>query len=114
MTTFSKPLPNKTTYKLDLEETKLIDQEGRLSVLEFDKFFLVNVYVPNSKRKLVRLEERINIWDKNFRDFLSNLKKQKTTIVVGDLNVSHKEIDLKKPKVNKKNPGFTQEERDSF
>jgi exodeoxyribonuclease-3 len=86
------------------------DQEGRVITLEFAAFYLVNVYTPNSKRELERLEYRMR-WEDNFRDYLISLDKKKPVIVCGDLNVAHQEIDLKNPKTNRRNAGFTDEER---
>ena len=90
------------------------DNEGRVITLEFNEYFLVNVYTPNSKRDLSRLDYRYNEWDKDFLTFLKKLEKKKPVIFCGDLNVAHKEIDLRNPKTNKKNAGFTVEERESF
>lgn len=76
---------------------KKFDQEGRSVILEYEDFYLVNVYVPNSKRKLLRLKERVGEWDVLLREKLVELSKSKAVILVGDLNVAHKEIDLKDP-----------------
>eukprot|EP00092_Neocalanus_flemingeri_P007158 GFUD01007733.1.p1 GENE.GFUD01007733.1~~GFUD01007733.1.p1 ORF type:complete len:320 (-),score=105.40 GFUD01007733.1:142-1101(-) len=89
------------------------NSEGRMITAEFDTFYLVNVYVPNSGRGLVTLGKRMD-WDPRLREHVVALDKVKPVIICGDLNVAHKEIDLKNPKSNKKNAGFTQEERDSF
>ena len=86
------------------------DTEGRIITAEFDDFFLVNVYTPNAKRELERLGYRME-WEDDFRHFLKQLKAQKPVIVCGDLNVAHAEIDLKNPKQNRRNAGFTDEER---
>jgi len=86
------------------------DQEGRVLTLEFDRFFLVNVYTPNSQDKLARLGYRME-WEDAFRDYLKGLDENKPVIVCGDLNVAHREIDLKNPSSNRKNAGFTDEER---
>ena len=86
------------------------DNEGRVITLEYDKYYLVTVYTPNSKRTLERLEDRQDFEDE-FRDYLLGLKAKKSVIMCGDLNVAHKEIDLTNPKTNKKNAGFTIEER---
>lgn len=86
------------------------DKEGRIICAEFESFYLVNVYTPNSQRELTRLEYRME-WEDDFRVYLKNLEKFKPVIVCGDLNVAHKEIDLKNPKTNRKNAGFTDEER---
>ncbi|MGL4534031.1 MAG: exodeoxyribonuclease III [Fusobacteriaceae bacterium] len=104
---FTKHKPLSVTYDLGIEEH---DKEGRVITLEYEKFFLVNVYTPNSGEALKRLEYRIS-WEKEFRNYLLKLKKQKPVIVCGDLNVAHEEIDLKNPKSNKKNAGFTEQER---
>ena len=90
------------------------DNEGRVITLEFNEYFLVNVYTPNSKRDLSRLDYRYNEWDKDFLIYLKTLEKKKPVIFCGDLNVAHKEIDLRNPKTNKKNAGFTPEEREGF
>lgn len=86
------------------------DTEGRIITAEFDDFFLVNVYTPNAKRELERLSYRME-WEDDFRHFLKQLESQKPVIVCGDLNVAHAEIDLKNPKQNRRNAGFTDEER---
>lgn len=91
----------------------LYNDEGRVITLEYDKFYLVNVYVPNSKEGLLRLDYRMEFED-NFREYLNSLKNKKNVILCGDLNVAHKEIDIKNPKTNLRNPGFTIEERDKF
>lgn len=89
------------------------DNEGRVVTLEFKDFFLVNVYTPNSQRELARLEYRME-WEDDFKSYLKVLETAKPVIICGDLNVAHKEIDLKNPKQNTKNAGFTKEERDKF
>ena len=89
------------------------DQEGRVIALEYDSFFLTNVYAPNSQRGLTRLDYRM-VWDDDFRSFVTELGKEKPVIICGDLNVAHKEIDLKNPDTNRKNAGFTDEEREKF
>jgi len=81
--------------------------------LEFEKFYLVNVYTPNSKRELLRLPYRM-VWDKDFRNHMKQLEKKKPVIICGDLNVAHKEIDLRNPNSNHFNPGFTDEEREAL
>ncbi|MDE6206346.1 MAG: exodeoxyribonuclease III [Muribaculaceae bacterium] len=86
------------------------DHEGRVVTLEYDKFFLVNVYTPNSQDELARLDYRMD-WEAAFREYLLGLDKRKPVIVCGDMNVAHKEIDLANPKTNRRNPGFTDEER---
>ena len=89
------------------------NDEGRVITLEYKKFFLVNVYVPNSGNELKRLDYRMN-FDKDFNIYLNNLRKEKNVIICGDLNVAHQPIDLKNPKTNTKNAGFTLEERTGF
>lgn len=107
---FSKIEPLSVSYGLGIEEH---DKEGRVITLEYDKFYLVNVYTPNSKRELERLEYRMK-WEDDFRNYLLKLDEKKNVIMCGDLNVAHKEIDLKNPKTNKKNAGFTDEEREKM
>lgn len=87
--------------------------EGRVITAEYEQFILVNVYVPNSKRGLLRLDYRMQ-WDKDFLTYLKELEQKKPVIICGDLNVAHKEIDLKNPRSNRRNPGFTDEERKGF
>lgn len=89
------------------------DSEGRVLVLEYDKFFLVNVYVPNSQSELARLDYRME-WEEAFCKFVCELDAEKPVIICGDMNVAHKEIDLKNPKTNRRNAGFTDEERSCF
>lgn len=89
------------------------DDEGRTITLEYDTFYLVTVYTPNSQRGLARLDYRMT-WDDAFRTYLLSLNEKKPVIVCGDLNVAHKEIDLANPSTNRKNAGFTDEERDKF
>jgi len=108
---FSKIEPKSVLYDLGIEKH---DQEGRVLTLEFEKFYLVNVYTPNSKRGLERLEYRQKEWDKDFLKFVKKLEKKKPVVFCGDLNVAHKEIDLARPKDNKRNAGFTDEEREGF
>lgn len=107
---FSKIKPQKVTYGIGIEEH---DQEGRVITLEFDKFYMVNCYTPNSKRELERLEYRV-IWEKSFREYLKELNKNKPVILCGDLNVAHNEIDLKNPSTNRHSAGFTDEEREQM
>ena len=104
---FTKKEPLSVRYGLGIEEH---DQEGRVITLEFEDFFLVNVYTPNSKDGLLRLDYRMT-WEEAFRAHLNKLDESKPVIVCGDMNVAHQEIDLKNPKTNHKNPGFTDEER---
>ena len=107
---FSRIEPLNVTYGLGIEEH---DHEGRVITLEFPEMFLVTVYTPNSKRELERLEYRME-WEDAFRDYLCKLDAQKPVVVCGDLNVAHQEIDLKNPKTNHHNAGFTDEERGKF
>lgn len=107
---FSKIKPINVTYGIGIEEH---DKEGRVITIEFDKFFLVNCYTPNSKRELERLAYR-KIWEDEFRNYLIKLDKVKPVILCGDLNVAHKEIDLKNPSTNHHNAGFTDEEREKM
>ncbi len=90
------------------------DTEGRVLTAEFEDYFLVTVYTPNSQRELARLDYRENEWDKTFLKFVRKLEKKKPVVFCGDLNVSHKEIDLANPKSNRRNAGFTDEERAGF
>ena len=89
------------------------DKEGRVLTLEYNEFYLVNVYSPNSKRELERLDYRV-IWENEFRKYLKNLEKNKPVILCGDLNVAHKELDVKNDKTNRNSAGFTDEERREF
>ncbi|MGL6114889.1 exodeoxyribonuclease III [Cetobacterium sp. SF1] len=107
---FTKIKPISVAYGLGIDEH---DQEGRVITLEFDEFYLVNVYTPNSQTELARLGYRMT-WDDEFRNYLVKLNEKKGVIVCGDLNVAHTEIDLKNPKPNVKNAGFTPEERSKF
>ena len=107
---FTKLRPNAATYGIGIEEH---DKEGRVITLEFDNFFMVNCYTPNSKRELERLDYRM-IWEDEFRKYLLKLNEIKPVIVCGDLNVAHEEIDLKNPKANRRNAGFTDEERNKM
>lgn len=90
-----------------------LDNEGRVVTLEYDNFYLVTCYTPNAQRELARLDHRMK-WDEAFRDFLKALDEKKPVIICGDLNVAHQEIDLKNPKSNRGNAGFSDEERESF
>ena len=107
---FTKHHPLNVTYGLGIEEH---DHEGRLITLEMEDFFLVTVYTPNSQDELRRLDYRMT-WDNDFRDYLTALDRKKPVVVCGDMNVAHKEIDLKNPKTNRKNAGFTDEEREKM
>ena len=108
---FSKIQPMKESYGLGIEKH---DNEGRVITLEFKSYFLVTVYTPNSKRDLSRLDYRSKEWDLDFLKYLKKLDKIKPVVFCGDLNVAHQEIDLKNPKNNHKNAGFTDEERTGF
>ena len=107
---FSKQAPLNVTYGLGIEEH---DKEGRVITAEYENFYLVTVYTPNSQRELARLDYRMQ-WEDVFRTYLLELDKTKPVIVCGDLNVAAEEIDLKNPKTNRKNAGFTDEERAKF
>ena len=104
---YSKEKPLNVFYGMNKEEH---DQEGRLITLEFENYYVITCYTPNSQNELKRLSYRMK-WEDDFRNYLLNLKKNKPVIVTGDMNVAHKEIDLKNPKTNRKNAGFTDEER---
>lgn len=107
---FTKRKPLSVNYGIQIEEH---DNEGRVITLEFEDFYFVTVYTPNSQSELKRLEYRMR-WEEDFKTYLLKLENIKPVIVCGDLNVAHKEIDLKNPKTNKKNAGFTNEERNKF
>ena len=107
---FTKKEPLNVFYGLGIEEH---DNEGRVITLEFENFYMVTVYTPNSKNELLRLDYRMT-WEDAFRVYLKELDGKKPVILCGDLNVAHKEIDLKNPKTNTRNAGFTIEERDKF
>lgn len=107
---FSKAKPLDVIYGIDKDEH---NKEGRVITLEFESFFLVNVYTPNSQNELARLDYRM-AWEDEFRAHIMSLDSRKPVILCGDLNVAHKEIDLKNPKTNVKNAGFTPEERGKF
>lgn len=107
---FSRLEPLSVTYGMGIDEH---DHEGRVITLELDSFFLITVYTPNSQDGLRRLEYRMK-WEDDFRAYLKKLEEKKPVIVCGDLNVAHREIDLKNPKTNRKNAGFTDEERAKF
>jgi exodeoxyribonuclease-3 len=104
---FTKKKPVSVKYGVGSAEE---EAEGRVITLEFDKFYLVNVYTPNAKRDLARLDYRLT-WEDHFRHYLIELDGKKPVILCGDLNVAHNEIDLRNPKSNRKNSGFTEEER---
>lgn len=107
---FTKEEPRHVSYGIDMDEH---DNEGRVITCEYEDFFLVTCYTPNSQRGLTRLDYRMT-WEDAFRDYLNMLKNVKPVVLCGDLNVAHKEIDLKNPASNKKNAGFTIEERTQF
>lgn len=107
---FTKKEPIQVTYGMGIEEH---DHEGRVIAAEFEDFYVVTVYVPNSKRELERLEYRVQ-WEADFLAYLKKLEEKKPVIFCGDLNVAHQEIDLKNPKSNHHNAGFTDEERGCF
>ena len=107
---FTKKEPLSVSYGLGIEEH---DKEGRVITLEFEDFYFITVYTPNSKTELERLDYRM-IWEDEFRKYMQNLEKNKPVVVCGDLNVAHKEIDLKNPKTNRNNAGFTDHERNKF
>jgi len=107
---FTKIKPISVSYGIGIEEH---DQEGRIITLEFEKFYLVNCYTPNSKRELERLDYRV-IWENEIKKYLKRLNGDKPVIYCGDLNVAHKEIDLKNPKTNHHSAGFTDEERNKM
>lgn len=107
---FTKRKPLFVRYGIDIEEH---DREGRVITLEFEDFFMITCYTPNSQRGLARLDYRME-WEDAFRDYLNELDKEKPIILCGDLNVAHNEIDLKNPKTNTTNAGFTPEEREKM
>lgn len=107
---FTRHQPLNVTYGIGIDEH---DHEGRVITLEMPDFFLVTVYTPNSQDELRRLDYRMK-WEDDFQDYLQRLDAKKPVIVCGDLNVAHQEIDLKNPKTNRRNAGFTDEEREKF
>lgn len=107
---YTKKEPLAITYGLDIEEH---DQEGRLITLEYADFYFITCYTPNTKRELLRLDYRM-IWEDEFKAYIARLQENKPVIICGDLNVAHQEIDLKNPKTNRRNAGFTDEERNKF
>ena len=108
--TFTKEKPLNVTYGLGIEEH---DQEGRIITLEYEKFYLVNCYTPNSKRELERLDYRM-VWEDELRAYLKRLEETKPVVYCGDLNVAHEEIDIKNPSTNHHSAGFTDEEREKM
>ena len=107
---FTRHRPMNVTYGIGIDEH---DHEGRVITLEMENFFLVTVYTPNSQDGLKRLDYRMT-WEDDFRAYIKNLDSKKPVLVCGDLNVAHKEIDLKNPKTNRMNAGFTDQEREKF
>ena len=107
---FTKHEPLSVRYGVGVSE---LDTEGRMITLEYPDFYIATCYTPNAQRELARIDHRLK-WDEAFRDFLSGLDREKPVIVCGDLNVAHQEIDLKNPKSNRGNAGFSDEERESF
>ncbi len=107
---FTKHKPESVSYGIN---NPLHDSEGRVITLEYKDFFLVNVYTPNSQQELKRLSYRME-WEEAFKTYLCNLNKTKAVIVCGDMNVAHEEIDIKNPKTNRHNAGFTDEEREKM
>ena len=107
---FAKEAPLSVTYGLGVPE---LDNEGRMITLEYPGFFIVTCYTPNAQRELARIDHRMK-WDEAFRGYISGLDSRKPVILCGDLNVAHKEIDLKNPASNRGNAGFSDQERESF
>lgn len=107
---FTKQKPISESYGLGIDEH---DHEGRIITLEFEKYYMVCVYTPNSKRELERLDYRM-VWEDDFRAYVAKLNEQKPVVICGDLNVAHTEIDLKNPKTNRRSAGFTDEERNKL
>ncbi len=107
---FTKKEPLSVSYGIGIEEH---DQEGRVITLEFEEYYFITVYTPNSQTELARLSYRMQ-WEDDFLAYIKKLEEKKPVIFCGDLNVAHKEIDLKNPKTNRKNAGFTDEERGKF
>ena len=107
---YTRHTPLSVTYGMGIEEH---DHEGRIITLEMEDFFLITVYTPNSQDELRRLDYRLR-WEDDFRSFLNQLAAKKPVIVCGDMNVAHEEIDIKNPKTNRRNAGFTDEEREKM
>ena len=107
---YTKHKPLNVSYGMGVEEH---DHEGRIITLEYDQFYLVTCYTPNSQTELKRLDYRMT-WEDDFRKFLKSLDAKKPVVICGDLNVAHKEIDIKNPKTNRRNAGFTDEEREKM
>lgn len=110
MAIYSRTMPYDVKYGLGDAE---MDEDGRMITAEYSTFYLINVYVPNAGRGLVNLDKRMR-WDKLFKAYVKQLDAKKPVIICGDMNVAHNEIDLANPKTNKRNAGFTQEERDGL
>ena len=108
--TLTKEKPVNVTYNMGIE---IHDHEGRIVNCEFPDFYLVNVYVPNSQNELARIDYRME-WEDDFLGYIKELEKEKPVIICGDMNVANKEIDLKNPKANRRNAGFTDEEREKM
>lgn len=107
---FTKHEPISVAYGIGIDQH---DHEGRVITLEYEDFYMITVYTPNSQNELARLDYRM-VWEDDFRAYLNGLKAKKSVLVCGDLNVAHKEIDLKNPKTNRRNAGFTDEEREKM
>lgn len=107
---FSRIAPLSVVYDIGCEEHS---GEGRAITLEFENFYLVNVYTPNSQQELARLDYRM-LWEDAFREYIGKLDQKKPVVICGDMNVAHQEIDLKNPKTNRRNAGFTDEERNKM
>ena len=107
---FTKHEPINVTYGIGIDEH---DHEGRVITLEYEDFYMVTCYTPNSQNELARLDYRM-VWEDDFRAYLNDFKAKKSVLICGDLNVAHKEIDLKNPKTNRRNAGFTDEEREKM
>ena len=107
---YTKHKPLNVSYGMGVEEH---DHEGRIITLEYDRFYLVTCYTPNSQTELKRLDYRMT-WEDDFRKFLKSLDAKKPVVICGDLNVAHEEIDIKNPKTNRRNAGFTDEEREKM
>lgn len=107
---FTKHEPISVSYGIGIDEH---DHEGRVITLEYEDFYMVTCYTPNSQNELARLDYRM-VWEDDFRAYLNGLKEKKSVLICGDLNVAHKEIDLKNPKTNRRNAGFTDEEREKM
>ncbi|MBR2186373.1 MAG: exodeoxyribonuclease III [Lachnospiraceae bacterium] len=105
---FSRIKPLQATYGMDAYKE---DKEGRIICLEYDKYYLITVYTPNSKQELLRLDDRMD-WEDAFLRYINDLQKKKPVIICGDMNIAHEEIDLKNPATNHRNAGFTDEERE--